>query len=82
MFTEYVFLESVGTNARLTESQAAIGREQLANSKVVDASFQRLTNACVLGETSIMLPVHPTLGTEQMERIADAMISILSKASR
>ncbi len=34
-----------------------------------------------LGETSIMLPVHPTLTVEDMDRLADVVIATLDKAS-
>lgn len=43
---------------------------------------RRLPNAKQLGDTSIMLPVHPTMGDEHMERMVDALTTVLAVATR
>lgn len=43
---------------------------------------QRLPNAKLLGETSIMFMVHPTLKTTEMDRACEALKTVLSQASR
>jgi len=51
----------------------------------VDAGFtppERLPVARELGETSLMLPVHPTLDPEHMHFIADVVLEVLAEASR
>lgn len=54
----------------------------------LEASFQeadlgpaeRLPVARTLGETSIMLPIHPTLGVAEIVRMADAIAAVMSRA--
>ncbi len=41
-----------------------------------------LPHARELGETSIMLPVHPTMNDAHMDRIADAILNVMSAAMR
>jgi dTDP-4-amino-4,6-dideoxygalactose transaminase len=48
----------------------------------LDGTAAEVPNASRLGETSIMLPVHPTLGAEHMARIADAIEAVLASAIR
>ncbi len=51
----------------------------------IDAGFvppQRLPVARELGETSLMLPVHPTLEPEHMHFIADVVLEVLGEATQ
>jgi dTDP-4-amino-4,6-dideoxygalactose transaminase len=41
---------------------------------------QRLPNARQLGETSIMLPVHPTLGSKDMQDMVAAFDVVMGEA--
>ena len=43
---------------------------------------ERLPVAKELGETSLMFPVHPTMNESHMDRIADALASVMARASR
>lgn len=43
---------------------------------------QRLTNAVILGETSLMFLVHPTLTTQEIEKSCDVIRSVLTEATR
>ena len=43
---------------------------------------QRLPNARELGETSIMLPAHPTVNERHMDRMAEALVTVMSAATR
>ncbi|MHB0981587.1 MAG: hypothetical protein ACYC5Q_16220 [Thermoleophilia bacterium] len=43
---------------------------------------ERLPAARELGETSLMLPVHPTLEPEHVRFIADLVLEVLAEASR
>ena len=43
---------------------------------------ERLPVAKVLGETSLMFLVHPTISTEQMASYAEAVRSVVQRASR
>ena len=45
------------------------------------APVQRLPMAKQLGETSLMFPVHPTLSSADMHKIADAVDQVLEKAA-
>ncbi len=47
-----------------------------------DRPPRRLANARELGETSIMLPVHPTMNEGHMDRMADALINVIKSAKR
>lgn len=42
---------------------------------------ERLVNAKLLGETSIMMLVHPTLTSDEMSKACDVLSSVLTKAS-
>ncbi|MEL4242487.1 DegT/DnrJ/EryC1/StrS aminotransferase family protein [Shewanella xiamenensis] len=42
---------------------------------------ERLANARLLGETSIMMLVHPTLTSDEMSKSCDVLSSVLAKAS-
>lgn len=51
----------------------------------VDAGYgpqERLPVAQELGETSLMFLVHPTLGLQDMERVADAVDAVMAQASQ
>ncbi|ENC6657306.1 DegT/DnrJ/EryC1/StrS aminotransferase family protein [Aeromonas hydrophila] len=43
---------------------------------------QRLPNARLLGETSLMMLVHPTLSTDEIQRSCQALAAVLALASR
>ncbi|ELJ8583221.1 DegT/DnrJ/EryC1/StrS aminotransferase family protein [Vibrio cholerae] len=43
---------------------------------------QRLSNAVILGETSLMFLVHPTLTEQEMEKSCDVIRSVLTEATR
>jgi len=43
---------------------------------------ERLRNARLLGETALMFPVHPTMGDEDIDRIADEVTRIVDQAMR
>jgi dTDP-4-amino-4,6-dideoxygalactose transaminase len=42
---------------------------------------ERLPVARMLGDTSLMFPVHPTLTERNMVRIADALESVMARAT-
>ena len=43
---------------------------------------KRLNNAKILGETSLMFLVHPTITIEQMNNYAEVILEVLNKACR
>ncbi|HPQ96171.1 MAG TPA: hypothetical protein PLN94_11350, partial [Thiolinea sp.] len=45
------------------------------------APEQRLTQARVLGETSLMFLVHPTLTLDQVDYAGDTLLEIMARAS-
>jgi dTDP-4-amino-4,6-dideoxygalactose transaminase len=87
-----------GSNVRLTELQSAIGRIQLQRlpesaaactrtalllvEALADCPAERLPVARELGETSLMVLVHPTITPEQMAGYAEAVRSVVKRAFR
>jgi dTDP-4-amino-4,6-dideoxygalactose transaminase len=87
-----------GSNIRLNELQSAIGRIQLQRlpertaartrtalllaEALADCPAERLPVARELGETSLMVLVHPPITPEQMAGYAEAVRSVVKRACR